>query len=174
MSALTIDTDDFTRRGDSVSGRMTLEQLPRLRSVLVADEGGLAWSLDGSLQPSADGGQQRLLQLRLEGSGMLACGRCLAPVQVPIAADRRFKLVATEAEAEREDADEDRFDVLVRSRRFDLHALIEDEAIMALPVAPRHASCVPPLHQSADPQPAADEHPFARLASLRRRTDRDT
>ncbi len=172
MAGLTIDTDDFTRRRDTASGSMTLQQLPRLRSLLESDDGGLRWRLEGDVERSADGSERRILRLKIDGSGSMLCGRCLAPVQVSIDADRLFKLSETEAQAEREDPDEDRYDVLARSRRFDVHELIEDEAIMALPAAPRHPECSMPGHGADEPGGPAVEHPFAPLASLRGRTGR--
>ena len=59
------------------------------------------------------------------------------------------------------------------SRAFDLHALIEDELLLALPLVPRHDDC-PSRCRAPAPTPTrrAEErpqHPFAALAALRRK-----
>ena len=69
-------------------------------------------------------------------------------------------------------------DLLVSSRRFDLAALVEDEAIMALPPAPRHDDCsapavadAPAAGEGADAGPGdaapAPRNPFGALAALK-------
>jgi uncharacterized protein len=63
--------------------------------------------------------------------------------------------------------------VLVAARDFDLHALIEDELLMALPATPRHGVCPEPVRLSAvDPDFDAAQnerpHPFAALGQLKR------
>jgi len=67
--------------------------------------------------------------------------RCLEPVEAAIDAVRMFRIAQTESQAAREDADAEEFDVLAASPRFDVLELVEDEVIMALPIAPRHEAC---------------------------------
>lgn len=58
---------------------------------------------------------------------------------------------------------------LVGSAHFDLAALIEDEAILQLPISPRHPDCAAPF--PVEPDADAEEerpHPFAELARLRK------
>jgi uncharacterized protein len=85
--------------------------------------------------------------------------------------DRWFRFVADEATADAED-EESEEDVLVMEPRFDLHSLIEDELLLALPLIPMHDVCPEPVRMSAGelPEPAETEkpHPFAALAALRK------
>jgi len=86
-------------------------------------------------------------------------------------------MALTETMAEREDRDADDYDVLVGSGRFDVLDLVEDEAIMALPIAPRHSACdLPDAHLPAGQNAPRSrngassperENPFAVLASLK-------
>jgi uncharacterized protein len=180
MTLPTIDTHEFTRRGDVADGKVPLASLERLASMLTSTEGALAWRLSGRSELGPDGSRSPFLRLGLDGTVRMRCVRCLEPVEVPLQVLRDYRLVATEAQAEREDADEDDVDLLVSSRRFDLAALVEDEAIMALPPAPRHDDCSAPAVREAAPgageggagdggEGASDapRTPFAALAALR-------
>jgi uncharacterized protein len=53
----------------------------------------------------------------------------------------------------------------VGGRRFDVAALVEDEAILCVPISPRHARCAPPTVR--EPADAEARTPFAALAKLR-------
>ena len=93
-------------------------------------------------------------------------------VDVPLEVDREFRFVADEATAEALD-DESEEDLLALSREFDLHELIEDELLMALPVVPKHDECptsVPLASSDDDFEEANAEkpNPFAALAALRK------
>ena len=103
----------------------------------------------------------------------LICQRCLTPVDIELQVDRWFRFAADEDTAAAED-EESEEDVLVASRDFDLHALIEDELLMEIPVTPRHERCPEPVQLSAaDPDfeaaEAARPNPFAVLGTLRSR-----
>jgi uncharacterized protein len=114
--------------------------------------------------------------LHLEGEATLnlVCQRCLAPVAEHLVAGRSFLFVESEARAEELDAEmED--DVLALTRRLDVHELLEDELLLAIPLVPRHADCAMPAvpavrGAAAEASPddgAAPEHPFAALRALR-------
>jgi len=179
MTLPPIDTHAFTRLGETASGRLTPDVLPRLSSMLVANDGGLDWQLDGRSDLRADGSRESSMDLRFSARLTVRCARCLEPLEVAIADHHRYRMVGSESQAEREDVDDDEHDLLVSSRRFDLAGLIEDEAIMALPSAPHHPDCHAPLApETPDAQVAQDDKavaddrkasPFASLASLRTR-----
>lgn len=166
-----LDVRAFADAGARLEGELAPAALPRLAdSVLRTDVAPLPvrWSAQGELRPVTGGRPELWLQLRAETTVTQQCQRCLQPMAVPLAVDRRFRFVASEEEAERLD-EESEDDVLVESRRFDLPALIEDELILALPLVPRHETCPQPL--PAATSDAAEEvapNPFAALAALRR------
>ena len=85
-------------------------------------------------------------------------------MQQPLHLAPRFLIAEDEDSADRLDQDDD-YDVVVGSAQFDLHALIEDEVLLALPVAPRHVVCPDGTTEAgtATRKPSA----FAALAVLR-------
>jgi uncharacterized protein len=90
-------------------------------------------------------------------------------VELNVAPSLRF--VGDEAQAEALDEHSDD-DVLALSAALDLHALVEDELILALPLVPRHARCPQPLPMSAgeaDMASAQGPSAFAALAGLRKK-----
>jgi uncharacterized protein len=70
----------------------------------------------------------------------LPCQRCLDPIRVPIAIDAELQLAETVREISEAD---DEIDRVLASRRMDVASLVEDEVILALPMAPRHEECAP-------------------------------
>lgn len=161
------------RDGETLLGAWPLADLPRLAGSLFdppAATDHVSWQARFGQDEPVGRAPQPWLELEARTHVTLQCQRCLQALQEPLAAQRRFLLVATEAEAERLDAESDD-DHLVLVPRLDLLALVEDELILELPLVPRHeGTCPEPL-----PQPAADEapeearpNPFAALAALRK------
>lgn len=166
-----IDTLEFARSGGSLEAEQPAGDFPRLLELLAAPEGQIRWRLDGQRRPRPEGGADSFLRLQIAGTVSLECIRCLKPVQAQFGDERLFKIAATEAQAEREDAQTDDYDALVASHRFDVLELVEDEAILALPIAPRHADCELPAEVGTRPERELAErpNPFAALAGLRDR-----
>jgi uncharacterized protein len=168
-----LDVRRFAEEGAELGAT---DPLPRYRRLLAETEGGGAerevrWSARGELLNPHH--LQREIWLHLEAAAdlPLTCQRCLAPVDVPLRANRSFRFVADEATAAAED-DEAEEDLLALSRSFDLVELVEDELLMEVPVAPRHAVCPEPVKMSATDaafEAAQDhkEHPFSILGRLK-------
>jgi uncharacterized protein len=95
----------------------------------------------------------------------LVCQRCLQPMAVPLELDSKLRFVADEAQAEALDEHSEE-DVLALTAALDLHELVEDELILALPLVPRHDHCPNALATAAEPV-AEQAHPFAALAAWR-------
>ncbi len=164
----TVDTAQLARSAETLQGEIPVDRLPRLASLLASSEGVVHWNVRGARHARPEGGHDDFLELSFSAALRPACVRCLEPVEIGIGDRRRFRLVASEAEAERLDPEDDEYDVLAGGSRFDLDALIEDEAILALPPMPRHDHCeagIAPDHSG----PSAEEleKPFAALQRLR-------
>jgi uncharacterized protein len=175
MKTLTIDTAEFTRRADAADGKVPVARLGRLASLLADDAGTLAWKLSGRVHVTPEGTRRPLLALGVDGEVAMQCVRCLETIRVPVSVGREFRLVVSESQAEREHLEDEQYDVLVGDRLFDVLALVEDEAIMALPLAPAHDDCSPPAlapgQSAAGPEPDEPpprENPFAVLQRLKR------
>lgn len=175
-----IDTDEFTRGAQRIQGVVPLADLSRMADLLADTDGALVWRLAGERTRRADGGSDAHLALGLQASVRMRCVRCLEPIEIRLAEERHYRLVVSEGVAEREDPQSEDVDLLVASSRFDVLELVEDEAIMALPLAPRHADCQPPAGAGAGRGGRADSgdaataeegekpHPFAALAQWRK------
>lgn len=168
-SPRTIDLGEFARVGGTLSGTVEPGRLPRLRELLAGDEGSIAWTLSGDRRPRPEGGSDRFLRLHLDGKVQVECTRCLQPVEATLREERLFRLAATESQAQRLDAESDEFDALVDDANFDVQELIEDESILALPIAPRHAECALPVESGPAPEEEAPPrpNPFAVLRALK-------
>lgn len=167
-----IDSTDFARTGGQLAGEDPVTRLPRLASSLFDDAGSVVWTLTGRRSPRPEGGQDDELVLTLSGRVGVPCNRCLGRVEIPIEASRTFLLARDEAAAERLDEEEEDRDVLATQRRFDVRALVEDEAIMQLPIAATHERCDLPVAPDAGAAAEASPekpNPFAVLAALKKR-----
>jgi uncharacterized protein len=167
-----LDVAAFAADGATLDGHDAVNAFERLRDVVPEDAPAeaMAWSARGELRRPQAVDPQRWLHLHAHGGVWMTCQRCLQPVRVPVEVDRAVRFVRDEDEAARLDAESDD-DVLAMQQPLDLHALIEDEILLALPIVARHDRCPRPLPMAAEAQAAEDaaEHPFATLASLKRR-----
>lgn len=169
-----LDVADAARRGESLSGAWPLAGFARLTPMLhaSADAAALAavrWHLHAGLHRRAGAPAEPRLHLQVTAQLWLECQRCLQAVEVVLQVDRVFRFVADEASAEAEDAaSED--EVLALPAWLDLHALVEDELLLDLPLVPRHERCAAAAALSADrpdeTAPAGSRKPFAVLATL--------
>lgn len=177
-----LDIAAFTKAGQQLQGQTALTSFERLQQELPAGADAAAvtvtWQATGEFVAQTGGAGHNWLHLQVQAKMPLTCQRCLQPVDVDVQVQRDFRFVKDEATAEAQD-DECEEDLLVMSRSFDLHTLIEDELLMALPLVPRHEQCPQPLDfdeavQAPEQEGAEAVHkpnPFAVLAQLRAKAD---
>ena len=168
-----LDVNGFADAAATLSGNDPVSGFERLSAELAdpSADATVRWIATGQSRSGADGAPVPWLHLDAQASAPLICQRCLAPVELALKVDRWFRFAPDEATAAAEDEVSDE-DVLVASRDFDLHALIEDELLMEIPVTPRHEVCPQPTRLSAadpdfDSAEAARPNPFAVLGALR-------
>jgi len=171
-----LDVAAFALCAGHLAGDWPLADLPRLlQDALPLGEDSPArsvhWSASGELRAASAGEDQIRLHLRAGTALQQTCQRCLQPMTVRLEVQPTFRFVRGEEQAQTLDEHSDE-DVLALVPSLDLRALIEDEMILALPLIPRHERCPLPLPTSAGPaqllHDAAEAHPFAALAALRR------
>ncbi|UCE30234.1 MAG: DUF177 domain-containing protein, partial [Burkholderiales bacterium] len=187
------DVRAFVRRRARARGATRVAEMPRVLPALASAAGQVQWSVRGSPAEDAAGRPAAFIELELSGRVALGCVRCLEPVEVEIRSAQRFKIVREEVLAEREDAGVDDYDVLASTGALDLAELIQDELLLALPIAPAHAHCELPLAARGRAPPAPRPqggpaaapgggsgatgrdpgNPFAVLAEMRRGPDRE-
>lgn len=169
-----LDLPALCRHGEALHGQLPLAALTRLAEGLFHAPGAddqVTWSVQGSLLAVAGSEAQMWLALQAQTQVRLQCQRCLQALVHALTLDRRLRFVRDEDEAARLD-EESENDVLALPPRLDLHALLEDELILSLPLIPRHELCSEPLPLGDQEAADADDeapHPFAALAALRRR-----
>lgn len=128
------------------------------------------WSAHGELRSDALQQESVWLFLRADAKAPLTCQRCLEVVDVELQVRSSFRFVADEETAAAQDDDSEE-DLLVLHDDFNLHQLIEDELVLALPLIAHHEVC--PGQLSAGDSPdfgeavAGKPNPFAVLAGLK-------
>jgi uncharacterized protein len=152
----TIDGPQFARDRGVVSGTLEIGALPRL-----AASGCEAATLRYRVSGGANAQDRPCLEVEASGPVTLVCQRCLGTLE--FAVDVRVELELAESEREIAAADDD-VDRVLAARSMDVAALVEDEVLLALPMAPMHDRCAPGAG-AGETQRAG---PFAALAGLRR------
>jgi uncharacterized protein len=155
-----IDSLDFAHRGGELSGEVPVAELPRMADLLADSAGKISYVLRGLA--GRDGSPQ--LELTVDGVSNLRCQRCLSALTYPIKLVSRLRLV-TEGEVDNTDIEDDEVDSIPAEKRLDVLALLEEELLLSLPIAPKHGlgECqiaVDGLNRS--------NNPFAVLAGLKK------
>lgn len=132
-----IDGFEFASAGATQQGVWPLRDFPRLRDLLAAGAGEVAYEISGVRDQRGRPG----LRLKVRGTLRLRCQRCLETMPFEVQTDETLVLAATLAEIHAEPADAHAPDRVVAGKEMALRDLIEDELILAVPYAPRHESC---------------------------------
>lgn len=158
-----IDPQAFAERKEELSGMISLQDLDeRIGSADFADPSAeVAYRVSGG----KDAWARPYLQLALLGSLKLVCQRCLQAADFALDEEVRIVFFADEAALDAAMAADEELDGMVIQAETDLFELIEDQILMALPIAPRHDSCTAADVRDANQNPA---NPFAALAGLRK------
>ncbi len=139
MNGKTMDLFKFCLDAEEASGSFPIQDFTRLSAELVDSEGDLVWNMLG--------GRHQIgvpeLRLHVQAQVKLICQRCLTPHIETLDSVSTLVLAKTEEQADEleERLDDDSIDVIVVSPEQDISVLLEDEALLALPVSPRHATC---------------------------------
>ena len=169
---LRLDVSAVAEAAAGLDGQWPLSGFLRLVEGEAAQDGDVRWSAAGQLRRLAGDGPQVWLHLGAQARIWRDCQRCLQPVALDVEIERSIRFVADEATAAALDA-ESEDDVLALPRWLDLHELIEDELLLALPIVPMHDHCPVALPTAVGEDEVAGaasepEHPFAALAALKR------
>ena len=133
-----IDPARFARAGERLAGSTSVARMPRLLASGLLDEGPLVhWQVQGGSARDELDRVRQFLVLSLQFAPVVACGRCLGPLPLDeLSITRRFGLEDPEAGVD--------VDVIAVEPRLALAGLIEDEAMLALPMAVFHDVCPSP------------------------------
>lgn len=163
MSAFVIDAFEFCRNGGQREGVTPVADMPRLAADCADKSGEIRWAIQG--------GQTRQgypsMTLSVAGPVQLVCQRCLQPFSYEIDSSTMLVLGKDDEEADQieEILDDESIDVIVGSHACDIRELLEDEALLALPQAPKHDVC--PDTKLLDSVKTEKVSPFAGLKNLK-------
>lgn len=158
-----VDSAAFARNSGELHGTIRLERLSRLRDALLDCSGEVAYALKGIVSSE----QKPLLQLKVTGSLKLPCQRCLGPLDWEFESERIFELVPP-GQVLSDPADEDQeVEQIFADPKLDVTCLVEDEIILAMPMAVRHetGACAAPGRQA---EQSGRESPFRALSGIKR------
>ena len=162
-----IDSLEFARTGQSLSGSLPVSVLARLQDSLVDGLGEVRFEVKGGRN------EQRRLVLTLEISGVLhlQCQRCLGVLDYVLKLSRTLLLVS-ESAAESSELEDVAVEWIEASTELDVAGLVEDEILLSLPYAPRHpeGQCPPGARTAAGSDRVTA---FAKLAALKRNGNRN-
>lgn len=173
FSTTHLDLRAFAQAGGELAGNEPLSRYGRVAQECLDGGQGSAvtWKARGEIRGDSGGKDEMWLHLGADSSAAMTCQRCLEPVDVALLVDRAFRFVVDEETAAAQD-DESQEDLLVMEEDFDLHRLIEDELVLAMPLIAHHEDCT--IHApkaSADPDfaisVAGRPNPFAVLSRLK-------
>ena len=139
--ATQIDALRLIRNKEIARGRFAAGELLRVADYLYGLEGAVEYRIEGGY----DARQRPVIRCIINGYLDLACQRCLGPIKFAVDTDQQLVVVPNEASMPAPEDEEDGVDFIIAAPRFDLLALVEDEIILNLPLAPRHAEgqCIP-------------------------------
>lgn len=156
-----IDSQDFAYRSRELQGKIAVAELPRLQDMLAAPEGEFSYTVRGMHSKAG----KPMLEVTLEGICPLRCQRCLQNLAYQVNLVSHLILVPPE-QLDEAAADDEENDAIPADTQLDVLALLEEELLLSLPFAPKHAAgtCEPDV---AVAERLNRENPFAVLAELK-------
>jgi uncharacterized protein len=155
-----IDGLEFARIGSKLQGAWPVAEFQRLRDALRSTAGTLRYELQGV--PEEQG--KPALRLTVDGGLQLVCQRCLGALEFPLHIEVSLRLARTQQEMEAEPLEAEGPESIVAGKEMQVRALVEDEVLLALPIAPRHEHCAAGV--AKDSSTGARQTPFAGLRGL--------
>jgi uncharacterized protein len=161
--ATTFDAFRLARSQETLRGEATMTQLPRLAQSVLDPAARVTYEITGRIDAEGHPGAVMKLSARLP----LLCERCNEPMLFPLEREVAFRFVGDEQELNALPIEDVDVEEVVGSSSMALLPWIEDEAILSLPLVPRHDDCVLPLASESDPAQERRPNPFAVLGRLR-------
>lgn len=152
-----VDALEFAARRRVAEGVVPVAALARLADV--ADGDALACRVEGERDEEG----KSWLRLDISGRLVMVCQRCLGAMEFPLRVENRLLLVPPGQPWPEDELSEDGYDAVAAEKEMALLPLIEEEILLALPIAPRHEACEIPALAAGQ-----ELSPFAVLAKFRK------
>lgn len=160
----TFDAFRLARQRQSLEGEATMAQLPRLALTVLDPSARVRYAIEGRVDERGRPGAL----MRLSGVLPLRCERCNQPFEFLLERAVPYRFVSDEQELNAIPIEDDEVEDVIGSPSMALLPWIEDEAILSLPLVPRHSDCALPLDGAPEPEDRGRPNPFASLAGLKR------
>lgn len=164
-----VDVARLIAAGSDLQGRIPLQQLERLGSMLVETGGEVEYNLHFG----RDEENRQMITGEVAATVVMECQRCLQPVSIRLDRPMAWECVWSERQFPNIAGGHDPY--LMVEEPVPLAGLVEDELILSLPLVARHEAhevCSPPAYGGDDnnlQEPDTREpHPLAELARLKR------
>jgi uncharacterized protein len=157
-----IDVAEFAFQEKTLAGEIRARDLQRLQDLIVPGEEMLRYEIHGAFSAR----REAQITCTIHGSILLECQRCLGTFNHVVDLCSTLVFVADESHLPAIEDEDESVDYVVAEKTLDVLALIEDEVILALPLAPRHEAgeCKESAaRQITDAKPS----PFAALSKLK-------
>ena len=163
-----VDPVVLASRDERIAGNLPIQSLTRLSSLLQTSDGNV------QVRIAFDAGENDhpLISGDIKAKVAVSCQRCLQTMQLDV--ETEFRVTALDSDSE-DGEGHGLFDAVLRENgEIDLYVLIEDELLMAMPMAPMHESgeaCTATGRQSEQPDvaehgSAESQKPFKDLDKL--------
>lgn len=149
----------FAREGRVLEGELAVSDLERLHDLLAEVSGSISFRLQGFKSERGE----LMLHLVVSGVIQLACQRCLKAIPFDLDVDNLLEIIPEGADMSQDELEDDTKDFLPLAGELNVAELVEDEILLALPVAPRHEKCGLPGAADAGER----INPFAVLSGLK-------
>lgn len=167
-----IEPRKLAQKNGYFDGFLLPEDMPRVSETIDSFE-----KIRATLAFDIDVEKRRVMDTNITGTVKLLCQRCLEPVEHQLKASATFALVWDEERAEQLPG---RFEPwIVGEDPQDLHAILEEEVLLSLPVVAYHEepcvdASVMSVGDSAEQTdtPEARENPFKVLETLKNTSDK--
>jgi uncharacterized protein len=165
---LVIEPARFAREGRQLQGTLALGSLPRLAGVVQAANEGVVYAVRGYVTLKG----HAALHLRVSASVHLSCQRCLERLAQRLESERNIVLVPGADQFAQPDGEAEFEDVIPEVPRLDVRELVEDELLLAMPLAPHHEEgmCWAPALEASSfsAESGMAESPFSALRKLKK------
>ncbi|MES2205659.1 MAG: YceD family protein [Pseudomonadota bacterium] len=155
-----------------LEGSIALSLLPRLRAALAKVTPEHKLSFSWVFEPSARPLPKLKLNIKSidQPKWQLACQRCLGPITWNLNSESTFWVARNEEHIQEAGLSPDD-EAFFYEEPVAVLQYIEDEALLAMPYSPRHAENQCKIAGNAHEHSQNKAHPFAILASLKRKTN---
>jgi uncharacterized protein len=172
-SSLVIDNLNFAKKSEELSGQFKLASFARLSELMLSQVPPKASVNDLNLSSSTinfllrgglDNQGRSIIYCKIEALLSTCCQRCLEPMPLPFSLSFSYLIAEADVRHNEESLldDSDEYDLQEPNRAMDVATLIEDELLMAMPIAPTHDFDCAKLITQAGNKP----NPFAALKDL--------